>query len=344
MFAVAAVALEARERAGFEQCLAVAEAVQECLSGLISALGWVPRDVLAGIGRDLLISQSPFRRRLGLAACRLHGVDPGAALAAGVRDQAPAVRAEALRTAGVLGRRDLLSTINAALADGDPECQFWAAWSAVLMGDRGTGLDALARVGLTQAPHQGRALNLALQAMAPGQAQAVLRQLSADPAQLRWMIQATGLAGDPASMPWLIGHMVKGQTARPAGEAFSLITGLDLALQDLERKPPDQFESGPNDNPEDENVDMDPDDGLPWPASQRVRDWWDANGDGFEQGTRYFVGAPVADAHCLDVLKNGYQYQRILAAQYRCLLTPGTPLFNSSAPAWRQRTLLAQMR
>ena len=61
------------------------------------------------------------------------------------------------------------------------------------------------------------------------------------------------------------------------------------------------------------------------------------------QGTRYFMGAPVTREHCIDVLKNGYQRQRILAAHYLCLLEPGTPLFNTSAPAWRQQRLLADM-
>jgi uncharacterized protein (TIGR02270 family) len=337
------VVLEGRDRTGLEQCLAVAEAVPETVSGFISALGWVPRDVLAGIGRDLLVSPSPFRRRLGLAACRVHGVDASVALTAGIRDPAPGVRAEALRAAGVLGRTDLLPTTIAALADHDPDCRFRSAWTAVLLGNRGTALDALTRVGLAEGPHVLRAFAVALQAMNLGAAQAVLQQLSADPGRLRWHIMATGIVGDPIHVPWLMGHMVKKETARLAGEAFSLITGVDLAAQDLERKPPDQFESGPNDNPEDEDVGMDPDEGLPWPASQRVQDWWDANRDGFEPGTRYFVGAPVGDAHCLDVLKNGCQRQRILAAHHLCLLTPGTPLFNTSAPAWRQRTLLAQM-
>jgi hypothetical protein len=44
------------------------------------------------------------------------------------------------------------------------------------------------------------------------------------------------------------------------------------------------------------------------------------------------------------VLKTGHQRQRILAAHYLCLLNPGTPLFNTSAPAWRQQRLLAQMQ
>jgi hypothetical protein len=55
------------------------------------------------------------------------------------------------------------------------------------------------------------------------------------------------------------------------------------------------------------------------------------------------MGKPVTREHCIDVLKNGYQRQRILAAHYLCLLDPGTPLFNTSAPAWRQQRLLAAM-
>jgi uncharacterized protein (TIGR02270 family) len=116
-----------------------------------------------------------------------------------------------------------------------------------------------------------------------------------------------------------------------------------LGRSGLEGKRPDGFESGPNDDPDDPNVDMDPDDGLPWPDVQKVEKWWAANGSRFQKGQRYFMGAPIARDHCIDVLKNGYQRQRILAAQYLCLLEPGTPLFNTGAPAWRQQRSLAKM-
>jgi uncharacterized protein (TIGR02270 family) len=88
---------------------------------------------------------------------------------------------------------------------------------------------------------------------------------------------------------------------------------------------------------------MDADEGLMWPDQQKVEKWWAANGPRFQKGTRYFIGAPVTHEHCIDVLRNGYQRQRILAAHYLSLLNPGTPLFNTSAPAWRQQKLLAQM-
>jgi uncharacterized protein (TIGR02270 family) len=109
----------------------------------------------------------------------------------------------------------------------------------------------------------------------------------------------------------------------------------------MESNPPQDFESGPNDDPNDPDVTMDPDDGLPWPDQAKLQHWWRANQQRFQAGARYFIGAPVTRAHCIDVLKNGYQRQRISAALYLTVMSPGTPLFDTSAPAWRQGRQLA---
>jgi len=106
------------------------------------------------------------------------------------------------------------------------------------------------------------------------------------------------------------------------------------------RPQPEDFEPGPTENPDEEAVELDPDEGLMWPDQEKVQEWWVANAGRFQPGQRYFMGAPVTREHCIDVLKNGYQRQRILAAHHLCLLEPGTPLFNTSAPAWRQQRLL----
>ena len=61
----------------------------------------------------------------------------------------------------------------------------------------------------------------------------------------------------PVSIPWLIEKMKRPELARVAGEAFSLITGVDLAYDDLEGDWPEGFETGPTENPEDEDVAVD---------------------------------------------------------------------------------------
>jgi uncharacterized protein (TIGR02270 family) len=88
---------------------------------------------------------------------------------------------------------------------------------------------------------------------------------------------------------------------------------------------------------------MDEDDGLAWPDQSNIQAWWDQHGARFTTGVRHFMGKPPSREHCIEVLKNGYQRQRIAAAYHLCLLNPGTPLFEWRAPAWRQQRELAQM-
>jgi len=222
-------------------------------------------------------------------------------------------------------------------------CHFWSAWADVLLGDRGQALSMLMSAGLRDGVHRRRAFHLACQATTTAAGHDILCRLADQPVQLRWLIEGCGVVGDPVYAPWLIKHMPEPLTARLAGQAFSMICGVNLAANRLDQPAPENLDTGPNDNPDDPNVEMDDDDGLPWPDPKKIEAWWAANGGRFQKGSRYFMGAPVTREHCIEVLKTGYQRQRILAAHYLCLLEPGTPLFNTSAPAWRQRRWLAKM-
>ena len=342
VFAATVLALKSG-REHFNALIAIAEAVPQTRGGLLSALGWTDRTHLRGLIAPLLVSDNPFQRLVGVAACALHRIDAGLVSRELLRDPNPMVRARALRTAGELGLVEVLSTCIAALEDDDSDCNFWAAWSSVLLGDRERALDLLMRTALSSGSLRTRAFKLAIQAMSNGAAHSLLERLALMPERHRSLIEGTGLSGDPTYIPWLIRQMSAAASARVAGEAFTLLTGADLERQQLWNNRPDGFESGPNDDPEDPDVDMDPDDGLPWPDVGRIEKWWAANSERFPKGTRYFMGAPVTREHCVEVLKNGSQRQRILAANYLCLLDPGTPLFNTSAPAWRQQRVLAAM-
>jgi uncharacterized protein (TIGR02270 family) len=343
LFVATSMALDAKDPAVVDRLVALAESVPEAQAGLVSAFGWVSASSLRGVIKSLLDSASAFQRQVALAACAMHHADPGAALFAALDDDNRALRARALRTAGEIGCDKAIPACLAAIQDDDPECAFWAACSSVLLGNRGTAIDLLMNTGLAPGCHRARAFRLALQAMSLGAAHASLRELAKHPEQMRWLIQGSGIAGDAVYVPWLIKNMTDDKIARLAGGAFSAITGVDLGQSDLEGNPPENFEPGPNDDPDDSNVDMDPDDGLAWPDVAKIEQWWAANSSRFTPGARYFMGAPVTREHCIGVLKNGYQRQRILAAHHLCLLDPGTPLFNTSAPAWRQQRLLAKM-
>jgi uncharacterized protein (TIGR02270 family) len=348
VFTAAVTALADRHNGGamsdrLSRLLASSRSLPSGRAGLLAAFGWLESDQLRGVVATLLQSTDPMQCFVGITACALHRVDPGLTSARRFEDDSPLVRARAWRTAGEIGRRELVSTAAAAIGDDDPACQFWAAWSAVLLGDKHNALDVVASIAAVPGPFRARAFQLALQAKGTQSAHDLLAGIGKDPANLRWLIRGAGLAGDPAYVPWLIGQMAEIKTTRLAGEAFSLITGLDLAWLDLEVKPPENFESGPNDDPNDPNVDMDEDDGLPWPDAIELQAWWHANSQRFQPGMRYFMGQPLNRDHCLRVLQEGFQRQRIAAAFYLSLLNPGTPLFEWRAPARRQQRLLAEM-
>src|SRR5262249_27554828 len=97
VFAATAAALESRDAAAAEQCFTITESVPMTAKGAVSALGWVDRDRLVGVGRALLASATLLRRRLGFAACRLQGADPGELLTKAFQEELPQVRSEALR-------------------------------------------------------------------------------------------------------------------------------------------------------------------------------------------------------------------------------------------------------
>jgi uncharacterized protein (TIGR02270 family) len=343
VFAAGVRAIEDKNTTGMSKLFALAEAIPDSQRGFISAFGWVSAQSLHGTIKNLLESASAFRQLVGIAACAMNQTDPGVVLNRTIIDADASLRAYSLRAAGECGRCDLLAACVTALADDDAACRFWGASSTALLGGADTAGDILTSIALQRGPFRARALRLALKLFDTPHTNTLLNALANDLTDIRHLIRGVGIAGDPQYVPWLLKQMEDMKLARLAGESFSFITGLDLAYLDLEREPPGNFESGPNDDPNDPNVEMDEDESLPWPDPIRVAAWWDGNKYRFQEGKRYFMGEPPSRPHSVHVLKGGFQRQRIAAAEYLCLLNPGTRLFATSAPAWRQKHWLAKL-
>jgi uncharacterized protein (TIGR02270 family) len=341
VFVAAVVAIEGRDAGLTGRLLALAEALPEARAGLVSAFDWVPAGSLRGIIKSLIDSPSLLHREIGWTTCVLHGVEPGTSMDTAVQDAATPARV--LRLAARCGRTDLLPALLKLLEDADPERVVEAACAALLLGDRQAAPQALSALGRTPGVLDDAAVGLLVRSQPMEQTHALLRALSQDAARVRTLIRATGMGGDPHHVPWLIKQMSDAKLARLAGESFSLVTGLDLAQLDLDGAAFENGRGGPSDAQEDDDVAMDEDDGLPWPDPQRIAAWWQSNGHRFTAGVRHFMGEPPSTAHCLSVLRGGFQRQRLAAAEYLCLLNPGTPLFHAGAPAWRQQRLLARM-
>ncbi|SDY05310.1 TIGR02270 family protein [Pseudomonas sp. NFACC08-1] len=339
MFACVLLAFETANAKVLSRLSEHLRSATETERGYLMALGWLDWERISPWIERMLASPEPLFHRLGLAACGMHRQNPGPILLTELSHADPSVLARAARTAGELRRRDLLPAIRAHRQHEDAATRFWANWATSQMGDQ-QALEALRSFAEQPGEFQYRALCVLLAWQEREPSIAWIRQWVQDPRDRRIGLQALGLLGDPVCVPWLIQQMSDLPYARVAGEAFSMITGADLALLDLELQALPNFDAGPNDNPEDPNVAMDPDENLPWPDSQAIERWWQANSGHFQEGTRYMLGLAHSEHSFQQALVHGQQRQRIAAACGLARYRPTEVLFPTSAPVWRQKRLL----
>ncbi|MDQ6683894.1 MAG: TIGR02270 family protein [Pseudomonadota bacterium] len=346
VFVATVRAIEDRDDARIGRLLALAQALPTARAGLFSGFGWVSAANLQGITVPLLTSDDAWPREVAIAACAMHGVDPGGVLTRAVRDDDAGLRTRALRAAGQCGRRDLTDACVAGMTDPDQRRAFEAARAALYLGVRRealTTLEALAAEEALSSETRDAALLLLLKAVSADRARSILSALAKLPGQIRSVIRGVASAGDPHYVQWLIAQASEPKLARLAGEAFSFLTGVDIAALELVRDSGPVRPDGPSDDPEDDDIAMDEDEGLPWPAAEKLDAWWHKNSSHFAPGRRYFAGGEPTPDRCLSVLRTGVQRERFAAAEHRTLATPGTPLFNVVAPSWRQQRLLDRL-
>ncbi|WP_411726564.1 TIGR02270 family protein [Methyloglobulus sp.] len=339
VFAAGILALEGDNSDRIGKVYQVAEETPETLTGLISAFGWVEPQHLQGKVSGLLVSKTPLWRRVGIAACAIHRVDPGKHLDQAIQDSDTQLRTCALRAAAELGRVDLKQAVLERANDQDITLSFWAAWSAVLLGARGNALSSLQARIIEGPDFSVKAMSVAFRALNLQMVKELLKGLVQQEDRLREAIIGVGISGDPSYIPWLIKQMEVPKLAKIAGESFSFITGADIAYQDLEGELPKNFASGPTENPEDGNVAMDTDEDLPCPDPLLIDRWWNQHQHNFTPGVRYLLGKPITEHQCQTVLRSGKQRQRQAAAMELALMRPATVLFETRAIGKRQQWL-----
>lgn len=190
VFAACVAALQAGDGAVLQRVLALAPAAPEAWRGVVSALGWATPGLLREPVRALLAAPAPWQRALALHGCRLHRVDPGAALGVALRADDPVLRLAGLRATAELGRADLLPLVLATLGDA-PALAKAAAHAACLLGDRGTALRALERAAFATPTACDALRPLAVQLLPLPAARERLRALAQAGAATRETIRET---------------------------------------------------------------------------------------------------------------------------------------------------------
>ncbi|EYF06832.1 TIGR02270 family protein [Chondromyces apiculatus] len=341
IFAAAVLAVDRWDLRGVARALDLGAGAPDLARGFASALGWTPLPRVKRLLPGLLAARCPPALHwLGIAACAAHRHDPGTPLGYALFSEHPTLRARALRLAGELGRANLLPDIQQALTADSDVVRFWATWSAALLGDPAAARP-LFRFATAGGRHAERAADLAMRRMDPAAAATWLYSLASTSPDPRVPLAAASALGDPALVPWLLEQMSSPALARLAGLAFTLITGLDLAAEKLDQKPPEGFQAGPTDDPADENVSLDPDESLPFPDPAALAAWWRTHAPQFKRGTRHLLGHPLTPEHLERVLRTASQPARAAAALELSIRHRGRPLFEIRAPGLQQAQALA---
>lgn len=344
VFGAAVVAVDRWDLRGVARVLDAFGGAPDLARGFVAALGFTPFDRVRRLLPGLLAGRCPPALHwLGISACAAHRQDPGAPLGYAILASEPRLKARALRAAGELGRVDLLAEVRAELRSSDEACCFWAAWSAALFGDPASA-QALWGFASGDGSFAERAACMAMRRMDPAVAYTWLYSLAGAARDPRVPLSAAAVLGDPAIVPYVLEAMKAPATARLAGFALTMITGVDLAAEPLVGKPPEGFGAGPTEDPGDEDVSMDPDDSLPWPDPAAVTAWWQRHAGEYKRGTRSLLGKPMTPAWLEHVLSAGSQPARAAAALELSLRQPRRPVFEVRAPGFWQRRGLSPTR
>lgn len=310
------------------------------MQGLISAMAWLPGRLVHSWIKKFLTSKDLDHKYLAVAVCSARREDPRDYLTNIL--QRPdclsheKLHSRALRLAGELKRFDLFPAVRNGLTSQSETVQFWAIWSAVLMGDTSLVSKLQTRV-FTPNPMQYTAIDICYRALAPEAARDWMNRLAQDPVNQRAVIRAAGILGDPQAINWLLNHMREARFSRLAGEAFSMITGIDLTdhkliLEDV----PELDEILPDDGAQNEEMEGSDDLHLPFPDAARLAAVWQRYKQRFAPGQRYFMGQMLGNnqqtsEHLRHVYATGTQRLRAAAALELSLLESGQFLLNPAA-------------
>jgi len=325
MFVASVVALTSVDESRLQQLLTVIDDESTTQRGLLSACAWCEEKYVIPVVKRFFQSESPQQHEVGIAACALRRTNPGDVIRSALTQQHLGLQVRALRAVGELGLREYAHHLQDVLAHQEGDSHFWAAWSLVLLGDRGPALEQLCHIMQnTQHPHQSRALSLAIRALSFDHACYYLNQMGINQVGkydelLRQTIDACGTLGAPECIPWLIQCMGNVALARAAGAAFSRITGVLLDQDGLK-----------DESPCIDSDDDDRDSDYQWPDANKIERWWQSHQTIYEPRQRYLSGQRLDREHMLHVLEKGTQLVRRGAAMDLMLSGHHTFLYNTS--------------
>lgn len=339
LFTAATIAFRSLEVMKIQEVVEVGMQSKEAFIGLAGALAWLPGRLCHSWIKKFLTSKDLHHKYLAVTVCSLRREDPREYLTNIIqREDCIAHKplyARSLRLIGELKRVDLAPAVRVALQSKEPEILFWATWSSIVLGNKSL-IENLKPFVLTDNAYRARAIELAFRVLPIDAAREWINELAKKPQQIRQVIQASAILGDPHAINWLISQMRVPTLMRLAGEAFSTITGIGLeehklALEELPQLDDQLPAAATNDELQDGDLGLGDDDRLPFPSADKIAAVWQRYQQRFIPGRRYFMGQAITSEHLLSIYSYGNQRQRRAAALEMALLQSDHYLLNSAA-------------
>jgi len=332
VFTATVIAFRSHDTAKIQKAIEVGLGSEETFKGLVSGLGWLPEKFVHPWIKKFLTSKDLNHKYLALASCSVRRENPGQHLNR-ILDredckQHTKLYARALRLIGELRRQDLMPALIAAAESDDDDIRFWSNWSSILLGNT-SAVRNLESYIFNTCQHQMNAINIAFRVLPIEDARVWISRLSNDKDQIRAILKATGVLGDPHAVNWLILKMKESAIAKLAAESFTMITGFDLQQNLLQGDVPSHIYLHPNDDTNDSDISLDEDEYLEWPDYEKIVEFWMNNSNAFIAGHRYFMGNKINTQILNDSMNNSFQRQRHAAAIESALIDSTKALLNT---------------
>lgn len=300
------------------------------LYGLYSALDFLPGNLCHSWLTKFFNSKQRIHKRIAMEACMLRAEDPAAYLERILARQDCradlALYQSCLQAVAQFKRNDLHAQLGSAAACKESEIQFYALRAQILLGDV-SRVHALETFVMAAGEFQREAIQISFRVLPLAEARQWVSRLATTEGMERAAIEAVAALGDPQAVNWLLSKVAQAPLAKAAGEAFSTITGLNLHDEDFSQE---ELATATSENEED-FVELDEDEHLPYPNTDALHAWWQRNNARFSTGQRYFMGQPINDAVLREQLQKGFQRQRHHAALELALRNSAEPLKNTRA-------------
>ena len=338
LFAASFIALRDNRLRRLRKVVNIALARSRIDLGFISVFGWMPQSIAKDRVHLLLNSKYSKWRRLGMLTAMANHIDCEKFLEKLVNDTDIHLSVLALKSIGKLGYGNLSALLLRSLRSRHEEHRFWAAWSAVLLGNRQAALETLKGFALVPTPlRQQQALQLILRVSDRQDVDRWIRLVARHNHPLHSAMIGAGAYHNTSWVPWLIESMGFPERAGFAGEAFTLLAGVDLIDEGLMRPrvihPSESQLFGSMELAQ-----------LLIPDPKAVRAWWTANQNRYLKDARYLCGQEITLENCTRILKTGRQYQRAIAALELSLLKAEFPLLETLASSFLQQTWIGSLK